>query len=66
MTSIALRYSNVYGPRQNPHGEAGVVAIFCMKGLTNQPATIIGYGKYVRDYIYVADVAKANATALTS
>jgi UDP-glucose 4-epimerase len=63
---IALRYSNVYGPRQNPHGEAGVVAIFCKKLIAGEPATINGDGKYIRDYVFVSDVARANILALTA
>jgi UDP-glucose 4-epimerase len=66
MTAVALRYSNVYGPRQNPHGEAGVVAIFSKKLLAGQPATINGDGRYVRDYVYGPDVARANLLALTA
>lgn len=62
----ALRYANVYGPRQNPHGEAGVVAIFCTRMLKGEPSTVNGDGKYVRDYVYVTDVAEANRLALTS
>lgn len=62
--SVALRYSNVYGPRQNPHGEAGVVAIFCKSLLTGNAATINGDGKYLRDYVYGPDVARANLAAL--
>ena len=62
--AVALRYSNVYGPRQNPHGEAGVVAIFCTRMLAAQPGTINGDGRYVRDYVYVADVARANVLSL--
>lgn len=65
LTGVALRYSNVYGPRQNPHGEAGVVAIFCQKMLAGQAATINGDGKYDRDYVYGPDVAQANLKALT-
>jgi UDP-glucose 4-epimerase len=65
LAAVALRYSNVYGPRQNPHGEAGVVAIFCKKLLAGQAATINGDGKYVRDYVYGPDVARANVIALT-
>jgi len=65
ITAVALRYSNVYGPRQNPHGEAGVVAIFSKKLLAGEPATINGDGRYVRDYIYGPDVARANVLALT-
>ncbi len=60
----ALRYSNVYGPRQNPHGEAGVVAIFLQKMIRNENATINGDGEYIRDYVYVEDVANANLLAL--
>lgn len=65
MSCIALRYSNVFGPRQNPHGEAGVVAIFCQRLLRGESATINGDGKYIRDYVYVTDVAAANLCALT-
>jgi len=65
VTGVALRYSNVYGPRQSPHGEAGVVAIFCRKMLASEPATINGDGKYVRDYVFGPDVARANVAALT-
>ena len=66
LEGVALRYSNVYGPRQNPHGEAGVVAIFCKKLLAGQPPTINGDGKYVRDYVFGPDVARANVAALTA
>jgi len=62
--AIALRYANVYGPRQNPHGEAGVVAIFCRKLLDEQPLTIYGDGSAIRDYIYVNDVVDANYAAM--
>jgi len=62
--TVALRYSNVYGPRQNPHGEAGVVAIFAQRMLVGQQVTVNGDGKYVRDYVYVGDVARANHLAL--
>lgn len=61
---IALRYANVYGPRQNPHGEAGVVSIFIEKMLVNQPAFINGNGLQTRDYVYVKDVVQANIKAL--
>jgi UDP-glucose 4-epimerase len=61
---VALRYSNVFGPRQNPHGEAGVVAIFSQKMLAGQQVVINGDGQYIRDYVYVADVARANVLAL--
>ena len=66
LAAVALRYSNVYGPRQNPHGEAGVVAIFCKKLLADAPATINGDGRYVRDYVYGVDVAQANLLAITA
>ncbi|HSJ13987.1 MAG TPA: NAD-dependent epimerase/dehydratase family protein [Longimicrobiales bacterium] len=56
----ALRYSNVYGPRQDPHGEAGVVAIFSQRLLAGEPLTIFGDGAQTRDYVYVADVVAAN------
>ncbi len=65
LSSIALRYSNVFGPRQNPHGEAGVVAIFCNQLLDGHPACINGDGKYIRDYVYGPDVAAANLSALS-
>jgi UDP-glucose 4-epimerase len=61
---VALRYSNVYGPRQNPHGEAGVVAIFCSRILRGQPLTVYGDGKQTRDYVFVGDVAGANLAAV--
>ena len=65
LDSVALRYSNVYGPRQDPHGEAGVVAIFCNRLLDGTPLTIFGDGKQTRDYVYVGDVARANLLAAT-
>jgi len=61
---VILRYANVYGPRQNPHGEAGVVAIFVSKMLDDQQPIINGDGKQTRDYVYVDDVVKANILAL--
>ncbi len=61
----ALRYSNVYGPRQDPHGEAGVVAIFCRRLLGGQAAIINGDGEQTRDYVYVGDVVRANVAALS-
>jgi UDP-glucose 4-epimerase len=63
-TTVSLRYANVYGPRQNPAGEAGVVAIFCTRLLDGQPCLINGDGKQTRDYTYVTDVAAANLAAL--
>ena len=56
----AVRYSNVYGPRQDPHGEAGVVAIFCERLLEGRPITIYGDGEQTRDYVFVGDVVAAN------
>ena len=63
--TVALRYSNVYGPRQDPHGEAGVVAIFCGRLLDGQPVTVFGDGQQTRDYVFVTDVARANVAAAT-
>ncbi|HUG42003.1 MAG TPA: NAD-dependent epimerase/dehydratase family protein [Longimicrobiales bacterium] len=60
---VALRYSNVYGPRQDPHGEAGVVAIFGRRVLEGRPFTIYGDGEQTRDYVYVGDVVAANLAA---
>jgi UDP-glucose 4-epimerase len=65
MDYAALRYSNVYGPRQEPHGEAGVVAIFAARVLEGQPITIYGDGNQERDYVHVADVVEANWLAST-
>uniref|UniRef100_A0A7C4VTA9 SDR family oxidoreductase n=1 Tax=Fervidobacterium thailandense TaxID=1008305 RepID=A0A7C4VTA9_9BACT len=59
-----LRYGNVYGPRQDPYGEAGVVAIFTQRMLKGEDCTIFGDGEYVRDYIYVEDVVDANIKAM--
>jgi UDP-glucose 4-epimerase len=56
---VSVRFGNVYGPRQDPHGEAGVVAIFCSRLLEGKPLTIYGDGKQTRDYVYVGDVAAA-------
>lgn len=56
----ALRYSNVYGPRQDPHGEAGVVAIFCNRISAGEDLTIFGDGEQTRDYVFVGDVVQAN------
>lgn len=60
----ALRYANVYGPRQDPQGEAGVVAIFSRSLLLGTPCRIFGDGEQIRDYVYVEDVARANALAV--
>ncbi len=56
---VSLRFGNVYGPRQDPHGEAGVVAIFCTRILEGKSLTIFGDGLQTRDYVYVGDVARA-------
>src|SRR6266513_53819 len=65
MEVVALRFGNVYGPRQDPHGEAGVVAIFCGRILNNSPLTVFGDGLQTRDYVYVGDVARAVWLAAT-
>ena len=57
LNAVAMRFANVYGPRQDPHGEAGVVAIFCGRLLAGQPLTVFGDGNQTRDYVYVGDVA---------
>jgi len=59
-----IRYPNVYGPRQDPNGEAGVVAIFTGRMLKSQPITIFGTGEQVRDYVFVKDCARANVMLL--
>lgn len=59
----ALRYANVYGPRQNPHSEAGVISIFCDKLLTGKQPVINGDGEQTRDYVFVQDVVNANLLA---
>lgn len=56
---VTLRFGNVYGPRQDPHGDAGVVAIFCSRILDGRPLTIFGDGLQTRDYVYAGDVARA-------
>ncbi len=61
---VALRYANVYGPRQNPHGEAGVVAIFARRLLEGRQPVIYGDGRQTRDYVFVGDVVRANLAAL--
>ena len=61
---VSLRYANVYGPRQNPEGEAGVVAIFTSKMLNGNQPVVNGDGKQTRDYVYVGDVVGANVRAL--
>src|SRR3954452_134735 len=63
VSTLALRMSNVYGPRQNPHGEAGVVAIFCAAAAAGRDVTIFGDGTQTRDFVYVEDVVQAFAAA---
>ena len=61
---VSLRYGNVYGPRQDPHGEAGVVAIFNNRMLQGDECTVFGSGEQERDFVYVSDVVRANLLAL--
>lgn len=63
---VALRYPNVYGPRQDPHGEAGVTAIFALKMLDGEPCVIFGDGTESRDYVYIDDVVDAHVLAADS
>ena len=65
LSYAALRYANVYGPRQDPHGEAGVIAIFSKKLLAGEDVTIFGDGEQTRDYVFVADVVRANLAAVS-
>lgn len=64
LSFAALRYANVFGPRQDPHGEAGVVAIFSQRLLAGEPCTIFGDGGQCRDFVYVKDIARANLAAM--
>ncbi|MGH2803175.1 MAG: NAD-dependent epimerase/dehydratase family protein, partial [Thermoleophilaceae bacterium] len=66
LSTVSLRYGNVYGPRQDPLGEAGVVAIFCGKLLDGVRPTIFGDGRQTRDYVFVGDVVDANLRAAES
>jgi UDP-glucose 4-epimerase len=66
LSTVSLRYGNVYGPRQDPLGEAGVIAIFCGKLLADEEPTIFGTGEQTRDYVYVGDVVRANLAAAES
>ena len=61
---VSLRYANVYGPRQDPEGEAGVVAIFIQKMLNNEQAVINGNGRQTRDFVFVEDVVEANLAVM--
>lgn len=62
----AMRYANVYGPRQDPHGEAGVVAIFTQRVLAGETSTINGDGRQTRDYVFVGDIVRANVKLVAS
>jgi UDP-glucose 4-epimerase len=64
LQAVTLRMANVYGPRQDPEGEAGVVAIFCSRALDGQAVTVYGDGQQTRDYTYVKDAARAFLLAL--
>lgn len=64
LRAVSMRFANVYGPRQDPHGEAGVVAIFCGKLLRGEALTVFGDGNQTRDYVYVGDVADAMVRAV--
>ncbi len=66
LSTVSLRYGNVYGPRQDPLGEAGVIAIFCGKLLEGAHPTVFGDGLQTRDYVYVGDVVEANLLAAES
>ena len=65
LDTIALRLANVFGPRQNPHGEAGVVSIFCQRILAGRALTVFGDGEQTRDYVFVGDVVRAVLAAAT-
>lgn len=64
--AVALRYSNIFGPRQDPKSEAGVISIFISRLLAGQPLTVFGDGRQTRDYVFVKDVARANVLASTA
>jgi UDP-glucose 4-epimerase len=66
VSTVSLRYGNVFGPRQDPLGEAGVIAIFCGRLLAGERPTIFGDGLQTRDYVYVGDIVEANLTAAES
>jgi UDP-glucose 4-epimerase len=66
LSTVSLRYGNVYGPRQDPLGEAGVIAIFCGKLIDGERPTVFGNGEQTRDYVYVGDVVRANLSAADS
>jgi UDP-glucose 4-epimerase len=64
--AVSLRYANVFGPRQDPKSEAGVVSIFVSRLLDGRPLTVFGDGRQTRDYVFVRDVARANLLASTA
>lgn len=66
LATVSLRYANVYGPRQDPHGEAGVIAIFCGRLVGGGSPTVFGDGLQSRDYVHVSDVVAANLAAAAS
>ncbi len=66
LDTVSVRFGNVYGPRQDPHGEAGVVAIFCGRIVDGRPLTVFGDGAQTRDYVHVTDVAEATYLAATA
>jgi UDP-glucose 4-epimerase len=66
LSTLALRFGNVYGPRQDPHGEAGVIAIFAGAAAERRPVTVYGDGRQTRDYVYVADVVAGFLAAADS
>jgi UDP-glucose 4-epimerase len=66
LSAVSLRYANVYGPRQDPHGEGGVVAIFCGKLAEGGTPVAFGDGLQTRDYVFVGDVVAANLAAAAS
>ena len=66
VSTVSLRYGNVFGPRQDPLGEAGVIAIFCGRLLAGERPTIFGDGLQTRDYVYVGDIVEANLAAAAS
>jgi UDP-glucose 4-epimerase len=66
LSTVSLRYGNVYGPRQDPLGEAGVIAIFCGKLTSGERPMVFGTGEQTRDYVFVGDVVSANLAAASS
>jgi UDP-glucose 4-epimerase len=66
LEAVTLRYGNVYGPRQDPHGDAGVIAIFCDRVLAGRRPTVYGDGRQTRDFVFVADIVAANVAAASA